>query len=153
MNLYHPLTAGPFCMIPIPKCFRTMRSMIPGASAPGFRSQSSNFGGRISFMIFIEEAQMDITTSNWMCVNFNASFDFLLLFFKNSWKIHLKIIIICDSHNIFLVWISHPAIEWIENILFLATFPVILCIVFSGTYCVVCHNLCHINDNYIRNKC
>ena len=69
-------------------------------------------------MKFIEKAQMDIATSNWMCINFSASFVFLLLLFKNPWKIHVKIIIISHSHNILLVWISHPAIEWIENIPF-----------------------------------
>ena len=70
-----------------------------------------------------------------MCITFSTSFVFLLLLFKNPWKIHMKIIIICHLHNILLVWISHPAIEWIESILFLVTFIVILCILFSGTCC------------------
>ena len=93
-------------------------------------SQSFKFGGRFSFMIFIEDAQMNIATSNWMCINFSASFVILLPLFKNPWKIHVKNFIICHSHNILLVWIGHPAIEWIKNIPFLVTFNVILCIVF-----------------------
>ena len=43
-------------------------------------------------MKFIEEAQMDIATSNWICITFSASFAFLLLLFKNLWKRHVKII-------------------------------------------------------------
>ena len=37
--------------------------------------------------------------------------------------------------------VSHPSTEWIENIIFLVTFTVILCIVFFGTCCVVRHSV------------
>ena len=116
-------------------------------------SQSFNFGGRVSFMIFIEEVQMDIATSNWICITLSASFIFLLLLFKNLSKIYVTIIIICHFHNILLVWISHPAIEWTGNIPSLVTFTVILCIVFSGTCWVLRHNMCHINNSYFLNIC
>ena len=78
-------------------------------------SQSFNFGGRISFMKFIETAQMDIATSNRMWITFSTSFVFLLFLLKNPWKIHVKIIIICHLRNILLVWVSHPVIECIQN--------------------------------------